>query len=160
MTSTFKTGSAQDLSEVERAFTQNYPAAQYHFVQFIADHLADCCRVFGGDLHLALVLAIIGQSDLNSQIREGAPRPPTETAENGRSINASRISDVTGIPRQTVRRKLAALAARGWIEQTESQEWRLIVNGNNSQAREDLADLDARGIKRAARFVSALRQFT
>ena len=32
--------------------------------------------------------------------------------------NALSISDVTGIPRETVRRKLAKLLALGWIEKT------------------------------------------
>ncbi len=147
--------------DFERAFGENYPVAQYHFIQFVADHLADCSRVFGGDLQLMLVLAIIGQSHLGSLIKQGAQSLPKEgPASPNRSINASRISDVTGIPRQTVRRKLAALEARGWIEQTDLQGWQIVVSGQTSRAREDLAHLDARGIARATRFLSALRQTT
>lgn len=155
-----ESGAAQGVAEFEAAFGKNYTAAQYHFVQFIADHLADCSRVFGGDLQLPLVLAIIGQSYLNALIREGAPWPPSTPAETDTAINASRIADVTGIPRETVRRKLALLEERGWIEQTASQSWKLVVSGQKSKVYGDLAALDARGIARAARFLAALRQLT
>ena len=64
-------------------------------MQFFVEHLSDVSRVFGGDLQEMLVLAVIGQAYMRADElgRENAP------------INACRISETTGIPRQTVRRK-------------------------------------------------------
>ncbi len=98
---------------VEAHFQRNYVAAQYELVQFLTEHLADCSEVFEGDLIEMLVLAIIGQVTLESYSRDGILK----------SVNASRISDIIGIPRQTVRRKLLRLAERGWIAQNGSAGW-------------------------------------
>jgi hypothetical protein len=50
-----------------------------------------------------------------------AERPPP--------TNAMRLSDMTGIPRETVRRRLLAMASRGWLVQSPRprREWRLAV---------------------------------
>ena len=71
-------------------------------------------------------------------------------------ISASRLADVTGIPRETVRRKLASLQADGWIERTDDGSWRLKIEGGEARAQRDLAELDARGIRRGARLLTAL----
>jgi predicted transcriptional regulator of viral defense system len=111
-------------------------------VEFLTEHLADVSRAFGGDLQEMLVLAIIGQKQLRSAInQQGA-----ETA-----ISASRIADVTGIPRQTVRRKLKSLEARGWITQTPDAAYKLAILAGGSPAKSDLNDVDRRAIERVAR---------
>ncbi len=83
----------------------------------------------------------------------GRPRP-SERA--GRLISASRIADVTGIPRQTVRRKLAALEARGWVERTRSATYSLVVTPEGSPAGRDLGEIDRRSIERVARLFCSL----
>jgi CRP-like cAMP-binding protein len=131
-------------SEICRRLTSDYEAVQYVFVQFLTEHLSDCARAFGGDLAQVLVLATIGQSMLHARTRVG---PPVHGAE----TNASRIADVTGLPRETVRRKLARLADRGWMRQAERGTWELSVEDDVARARSDLEDLDARGLRRLAR---------
>ena len=42
------------------AFERNYAQVQYHYVQFLTEHLADCARTFSGDLTKVLVLAVLG----------------------------------------------------------------------------------------------------
>lgn len=126
--------------------TDQYSRIQYSFVQFLTEHLADASRAFGGDLQEMLVLAVIGQTALQSvaQGRENA------------QISASSLSDVTGIPRQTVRRKLASLMARGWVEQTEDSGWRLVRRDGKFDARQDLLELDQRGVERVIKLVRTL----
>jgi predicted ArsR family transcriptional regulator len=72
--------------------------------------------------------------------------------------NASRVADITKIPRQTVRRKLQSLEARGWIER-ECQVGPIgsCPAGAQSTARRDLDDLDRRVIHRVARLVADLQ---
>ena len=47
------------IEQIEAQFRAQYPTYQYYFVEFFTEHLADCSRVFGGDLQLMLVLAIV-----------------------------------------------------------------------------------------------------
>jgi DNA-binding MarR family transcriptional regulator len=135
------------VDEVEAAFLGQYPAYQYNLVEFLTGHLVDVSREFGGDLQQMLLMAVIGQVHIHRMLTQ--PEPPVADAEPA-SISASRLADVTGIPRQTVRRKLAALAARGWIEQNGSAAWRLSLVDGDAPARCDLADIDRRAIRRAA----------
>lgn len=76
-------------------------------------------RQFGGDLDRMLVLAIIGSRTLSRGRIEGLSyddftamdRPDDEPAP----INLQSIADYSGIPRETVRRKLRDLEQLGWI---------------------------------------------
>jgi DNA-binding MarR family transcriptional regulator len=138
---------------VEAAFLAQYPGYQYHAVEFLTAHLVDVSREFGGDLQEMLLLAVIGQVHLHRMLTQ--PDAQTIDAEPA-SISASRLADVAGIPRQTVRRKLAALAGRGWIEQTASAAWRLTVTGDDSPARHDLDAVNRRSIRRMAELFANL----
>jgi predicted transcriptional regulator len=143
LTSTRSGISSTQLVDLSRA---DYRLVQYHFVQFFVEHLADVSRVFDGDLQEVLVLAVIGQTCIraNELGRKNAP------------INASRISETTGIPRQTVRRKLQSLEQRGWIHQIEGGAWQLTMDDLEAVARYDLAELDKRGIERILKFVRTI----
>jgi hypothetical protein len=75
-------------------------------------------RHFGGDLDCMLVLAIIGSRTLSrgrtddicyDRFMEG------ERVDEPAPINLQSISDYSGIPRETVRRKLLVLERLGWI---------------------------------------------
>ena len=140
--------SGGDARDPEELFRQKYALFQYHYVEFITEHLIDVSRQFGGDLQEVLVLAMIGQMALRARMAPEAEGRST-------AISASRIADVTCIPRQTVRRKLQSLRARGWIEQDADHGWRLIMQGPVSTAQHDLQALDERGIKRAVRLHAA-----
>lgn len=143
------TGRADAL---EAAFGARYSQYQYRAVQFIVEHLVDVSKAFDGDLQEMLVLAVIGQMSLHAHNTQ-----PERLDLPG--ISASRLADVTGIARQTVRRKLAHLAARGWIEQGSDAAWRLIRQGDGSPARRDLSELDQRKMRRFAELVAYLETF-
>ena len=74
---------------------------RYHLVEFITEHLIDLSQAFDGDLQQVLVLAIIGQVHVGQLLK-----PDNNHGDAAQSISASRIADITCIPRQTVRRKL------------------------------------------------------
>lgn len=134
------------VAEVEQAFRDDYVHFQYTWVEFFAAHLSDVSRAFAGDLQECLVLAIIGQLALQARLSAGSGEPDPITPK---GITASRLADITGIPRETVRRKLVKLESRGWIERSGS-EWRLTMAPDLPPARRDLQGLDARGIHRVA----------
>ena len=121
-------------------------------VDFLAEHLTDISRVFDGDLQQALILAVLGRMHLGARISgqwRNADPPPTMTA--------SQLAETTAIPRQTVRRKLLAMKAMGWLEQDDQQAWHLVMRSGRSAASLALSDLDARGIHRALRLAAAFR---
>jgi IclR helix-turn-helix domain len=119
---------------------------------FLAEHLADMSRVFGGDLQQALILAVLGRTHLVASVsgrwRDIDPSP---------AMTASQLAEATAIPRQTVRRKLLAMKALGWLEQDDKQAWRLAMRGGRSAASVALRGLDARGIHRAMRLAGVLQ---
>jgi hypothetical protein len=127
---------------------EQYRAFRYQFVDLFVEHLADVSSAFGGDLQEMLVLAIVGQ------VRIRAVEMGRETAP----ISASRISDVTAIPRQTVRRKLQSLERRGWVRQIVGGGWELIMADGEAVAQAGLKELDGRGIERAIKFVRNMRE--
>ncbi len=130
------------VDELREAFENRYLGYQYHVVEFLTEHLADVSRAFGGDLQEMLVLAIIGQKYLHAAVEQKSGEA---------AISASRIADVTGIPRQTVRRKLTSLEAKGWIVKTPKAAYRLVVRDGVSAARKELDGVDRRSIDRVAR---------
>lgn len=142
------------VDQIECRFAANYARAQYHFVQFFTEHLVDATRTFGGDLQQVVILAVMGQRHIAASIAPGQPtqQPPS------RSANTTRIADVTGLPRETVRRKLLRLKACGWVRQTGNGEWELIGPPEDPAARRDLQGIDQRGIARLARLHAALEK--
>jgi len=138
--------------EVREAFAGRYREYQYRFVEFLTEHLSDLSRAFGGDLQAMLVLAVIGQVRIASMAYAGTDGNQEEQG----AITASRLADVTGIPRETVRRKLTLLANKGWIERTPGRSWRLVVREEEAAARQDLSELDQRAIQRIARLFAGL----
>lgn len=103
--------------------------------------LIECRRHFDGDLDLFLVLAVIGDRTFAAN---NAPKDMTYekfASGDGRwveveKINQQSIADFSGIPRETVRRKIAQLIDKGWIERKPDGSYAATV-----QARTDLAPL-------------------
>jgi hypothetical protein len=102
--------------EVKSAFGKIWPAHVASLTRF----LIACRQSFDGDLDLFLVLAVIGDrtfserhADPNLTYDEfmSAGRPETPPID----INLRSIAAFSGIPRETVRRKIAELENRGWI---------------------------------------------
>jgi DNA-binding IclR family transcriptional regulator len=79
-------------------------------------------------------------------------RPPTMTA--------SELAETTAISRQTVRRKLLAMRALGWLEQDDRQAWRMVTRSGRCAASVALRGLDRRGIHRAIRLAEAFQRFS
>ena len=106
-------------------------------------HLIECRRACDGDLDLFLVLTIIGE-------RTFSPRSAPEAMSHNEflegtvesveplAINLQSIADYSGIPRETVRRKIEQLIAKGWVRRDELR----FVTATD-QANEELRGLTA-----------------
>ncbi len=138
--------------QVLASFIARYPEVQYQFVQFLSEHMADCARSFGGDLEMPLILAVIGQSHIAAYMTQSAPAP--ERLNYG--VSALRVADITGLPRETVRRKLKNLERLGWLRSTP-KGWSLEgASAVDTAAGRDLEALNARGLERLSRLYTEL----
>jgi DNA-binding transcriptional ArsR family regulator len=150
---------ADRATKVEAAFSDGYLDFQYCFVDFFVDHLGDLSRVFRGDLQQMMVLAVVGQARIRAvrdAVEAGADMAQVEKAPVG--VSASRLADITGVPRQTVRRKLAALRDKGWVVQLADGSWSISGGDAAGSVRDSLAEVDRRAIARVARLFASLER--
>jgi hypothetical protein len=101
-------------------------------------------RRFNGDLDLALVLAVIGS---RTQVDRWTPdlvelsqmTTGEDTGGTQLPINIHSVAEYSGIPRETVRRKVAILQDRGWV--VRGADGRLAVTRDAaSELKEGTAD--------------------
>jgi biotin operon repressor len=145
---------------LEDTFGRHYIRAHYVWTQIFTEHLADCSRVFRGDLQMVLIMAVVGQAYLARYMStRGTRRDDSQPVPvlDGTAISATSLADILGIPRETVRRKLEDLRKAGWIEKDARAGWQLAIVDGRAVARKDLAELDRRGIARVARLAAELQ---
>jgi len=140
-------------------FTEEYVRYQYALVEFLVAHLTDVSRAFGGDLQQALILGVIGQVRLRAR-REAEEAGMALSPAQNISITASRLADVTGIPRETVRRKLKLLQEHGWIAQQLDGAWYVVTDadGQDAPARRHFAEQEQRTRQYVARLIVDLNR--
>ena len=150
-----------DFDEVERAservLQNSFSPFQYHFVEFLAAHLKDSASLFNGDLEEMLVCVVLGRANLRDEMSQSTPKK-TGGAERS-SLSAARLSELTGIPRETVRRKLKSLENRGWATRVGRSGWRLALQGETPVLRSELQDFLRREIRRLVKLVRNLQEF-
>ena len=94
--------------------------------RFMTDHLIRVYRAFDKDITAAIVLGTIRQynlqryyAEIDEKSAKGFQQPAAQAEQlaHGRACTAMSISRSTGIPRETVRRKIRALIKKGWLKQ-------------------------------------------
>jgi hypothetical protein len=110
---------------IERQFGDLWPVHNRAFINLIIE----CRRLFDGDLDQMLILAVIGDRALVSKRVSGLDYEQFVSGERGTGrahrINTQSIAESTGIPRETVRRKIRLLVKRDWLERCEDGTWRV-----------------------------------
>ncbi|TIC82092.1 helix-turn-helix domain-containing protein [Crenobacter intestini] len=95
-------------------------------------HLRAVYHAFDGDLLLALVLGELSHRSLSKLFeRHGGEHPDLdqwlrlpedERARYLRPCNAFSLAEATGIPRETVRRKVKILVDKGWVHEAPNKQ--------------------------------------
>jgi hypothetical protein len=139
--------------QVRAKFGKIWPAHVGSLTKF----MIECRQAFDGDLDMFLVLAIVGDRTFSQRMADPAQNF-TEFQASTQStppedINIRSISDFSGIPRETVRRKIALLEGKGWI--TRKDDGFIVAT---MKAKEDLEPLTVTSIKYVARMMSLLRE--
>jgi hypothetical protein len=109
--------------ETERVMAAHFVTTQTSWVE---GHLGLLCilrSIFGNDLDKVIILAVIGQRLLDRETQaagSGEEIAQNEIAINKPGlINIESVANSTGIPRESVRRKVGELARAGWIERLD-----------------------------------------
>ena len=96
---------------------------------FFLGYLKDVHRHFEGNLTLVIVLAEIAHHSSDPQFPRGSGSGVTLPSDDEvgalPSCSAYSLAAATGLPRETVRRKIARLAELGWVEKTGRAEFRI-----------------------------------
>ncbi len=172
-------GTAFDAHQYEVDFIgmylNNFVEFHLSWTIFFVGHLSRVRRHFD-DLEDALLLSAFGLHPLIETARS-SPQAGSNTETHYDAImpafaptNAVRLSDLTGIPRETVRRKLTRFRQKGWIVQDAQGGWVLKLGREgrasvaqhfkelNAEFLQDLAKLMSRFENERHRLTMAKRQ--
>jgi hypothetical protein len=113
---------------------QNFSAIWPTHVEGLIEFLTRLRVAFNGDLDAALIMSVIGAGAMSRQSSRKVWSYNNQLEEEGRferfeSINTLSISTITGIPRETVRRKTLAMQKRGWLARDVNGCWSVTKMG-------------------------------
>jgi hypothetical protein len=123
-----------DPSDEMRRYETHQGEISLHMSHFFLDYLREIYKAFEGDLALVIVLGEIAHHNLSTHFSKTGGLHPNLAhnleagdADKHRlpSCNAYSLAQATGMPRETIRRKIARLKALGWIEQAARAEVRI-----------------------------------
>lgn len=105
---------AEETGETERFF--------YRWGGLFASVLTDLRQRYGGDLDQFLIhmVFMLGELDSLNLARRAQAAGAGAAVLRACELNAQSLSDICGVPRESVRRKLAALEAAGLVRRTET----------------------------------------
>lgn len=145
------------MQQVDEDFVRkNFGRIWPMHVATLTEFLLTCRRYFDGDLDLMLVLCVIGDRTFTAK---RVPKDLTYeqwSAGGGRSIvlepiNLQSVADFSGIPKETVRRKVKELIERGWVERNDAG-----YLAATRQAAVELTGLTEEGLKYLSQMASVL----
>ncbi|MCU0809845.1 MAG: helix-turn-helix domain-containing protein [Thiobacillaceae bacterium] len=105
-------------------FDKAYGLVAFSLNRYIVDHLLRFARQFGPDYPMLVVWGVLAHQCVIHLIPAGS-RPTDVLDQNGlladpnpdlRPVRQRDLSQITGIPKETVRRKLIKLEQSGWIK--------------------------------------------
>ncbi len=106
------------------ALDRHFPQVTYETGLFMIGYLRRLNREFENDITTAVVLGEIAQHSIRDLMKRDLPRSGKPSAEfvthkrvaaNLRRCNALSVAESSGIPRETVRRKIDKLVKRGLV---------------------------------------------
>lgn len=143
----------------EEAFNRAFSLVAFITNRHIVDHMVRFRRAFGLDFEALVLWAVLAHQNCAHLFAPGSA-PGKVLTEEGRlkqavpaalrPVRLRHLSEITGIPRETTRRKLALLERQGWIIRLR-QGW--LVNPERVEP-----DLRTFTLETVRRFLSAARE--
>lgn len=117
---------------INDAIRNNYSRLNLIWTEGLIESLTNLRATFGNDMDKIVVLAVIGQGAQRlvgpgksfDATLDGARLPMPDNA----ATNVQSIADSTGIPRESVRRKVGELVEAGWVERLPNGTVRISTN--------------------------------
>jgi len=108
----------RDRESIRAQLDANYHEIASDLLRQQLETLHAIYEVFGGDFEAFYILAVIAQRTLEHQEFKASPWTERQDDQPLPSLttNVRSVADSTGIPEETVRRKVMALIARGWVQ--------------------------------------------
>jgi hypothetical protein len=135
--------------------SENYAHFKHEFLELLFAVLVDERPIFGDDLDALLVYTAISRYHLRDERLGRAIEDPDFGERRGHTT--ARIARSTRIPRETVRRKLLLLEAKGLLERGPHDEWRVAVRDGQPVIRTRYAHEWEREMTKIVKFVRALK---
>lgn len=145
-----------DPALLDAAFDRAFSLVAFIMNRHLVDHMVRTSRRFGIDFETLVIWAVVAHQNaahlmppgsLPSAALDETGRLPTSDAPRLRPLRLRDVTQITGIPRETARRKLRTLGEAGWLVETEAG-W--IVNRDRVEP-----DLREFTLETARRFLAA-----
>jgi hypothetical protein len=112
------------------AYDAHQGEVSLHMSHFFVDYLKSIYHHFEGDLALVIVLAEIAHHSTSAYVEHRLPDAMTTLADGEKfrrmpTCSAFSLAAATGLPRETIRRKIARLIEIGWVEKTGRADVRI-----------------------------------
>lgn len=127
----------------EAGLERSFALAAFIMNRHLVDHMVRSARTFGIDYQMLVLWAVLSHQNVAHLFPPGS-RPSTLLADNGRlrerpdgmlrPVRLRHLSEMTGVPRETARRKLAALRRAGWITATP-RGWIIVTESIDERVR-------------------------
>lgn len=145
------------MQKIDEAFIKdNFGSIWPSHVETLTWFLIACRRHFQGDLDLFLVMCVIGdrsfaRTKVSPDLKYEKLLDETWEPYVPEALNTRSIADFSGIPRETVRRKVQDLVDLGWVERDDSGYLKA-----TRKAASDLAPLSEISFQYIARMAATL----
>jgi DNA-binding transcriptional ArsR family regulator len=126
------------------AFDRNFALAGFIINRFLVHHLLRMARQTKGDFESLVIWNTLALQNTASLLGPGA-RPLTPLQPDGtfpdallraNGLRSSDLAQITGIPRETVRRKLERLSTNGQVKRHEDGRWHVVAAAMTPELRE------------------------
>jgi predicted transcriptional regulator len=150
----------------DAAFDRAFSLVAFIMNRHLVDHMLRSARSFGIDFETMTIWAVLAHQNVAHLMPPGSMptamlndrgRLPDERASGLRPVRLRDLSQITGIPRETVRRKLEVLAAAGWLLKTDDG-WLLNRDKGEAELREFSRETARRFLAAAADVERCLRE--
>ena len=133
-----------EIDQMTDSIKKNFSFCLYHFNKFIFIYL-DRWRTEVGDLEtFSIGMIVLTNAMLNKKFSPSKIDLKTSTKEimgtDPRGVNAMSISEITGIPRPTVARKLKFLIDNKWLQKNEKKLISLNIKDNTLNKGQKMAE--------------------
>jgi hypothetical protein len=152
-------------NDFDVAFDRNFALASFILNRFLVHHLLRMARQTDGDFESLVIWSSLALQNTAGLLGPGA-RPVTSLQPDGtfpdsllraNGLRSSDLAQITGIARETVRRKLARLQANGRVKRHEDGRWH-VANASMTLEMRDFMRETARNFCETAQLMqSAMR---